>query len=392
MNRATAKAIWTPIKFLILAGLVLWVGYKDWDTGAELLDAQPLGIDFLPLWTAARALLDHGANVYDFQAITERQHWLVPLRFGLRPFVYPPSALPWFLPFGLLSFPTANLLWTLGGALACLAASILAPARRRYAAAAFVVLAPAFSLGLIVGQTTFLIATLLVLAVCRLETRPYLAGALLGLAATIKPTALVLAPLCLVAGRHYRALAGAMVAGAAVGLLAVAAFGLQAWFDWLAALPRFNDDVLARPGLLRNMLTPTSAALRLGLDGAPLLAVRIIAAAVAATLAALVFRRTGDWRPRLIVMAGGALLISPYSMTYESLLLAPAVAAILVASQRGTGVPGLVLYGALAAAGMTYTGPYGLAAVVILTGLGAAWLGARPAQDAFNSLRGTAAR
>lgn len=67
--------------------IVLIDGPRTW----VLLQIQPLGIDFLPLWTAGRMAWTAPGKVYDFAAVTQAQSWLLPHLRWLRPYAYPPA-------------------------------------------------------------------------------------------------------------------------------------------------------------------------------------------------------------------------------------------------------------------------------------------------------------
>lgn len=316
---------------------------------------QPLGFDFLPLWTGARDILAHHADLYDFAAVSARQAWLLGPETGVRPFVYPPSALLLLAPFGLLPFWAAYGLWTIttAGLFAAIIAR-LSPGPKSLAALLALVLSPC-AMVLVVGQTTFLIGAMAILGILLLKRRPLLAGVLLGLAAAIKPQLLVMAPLALLAGAHYRALIAAVVAGAAAGLLAILLFGPQLWLDWLAALPRFGALVRDNPSLLSGDITPSGLAGRIGLDGAALTAWRALFVLAGAALAILTFRRTEDPTLRLAAMLGGALLASPYAIFYEAALLAPvAIWRVLDGVRRANWLPSFC--GLLLLCGATFPG------------------------------------
>ncbi|MES2034207.1 MAG: glycosyltransferase 87 family protein, partial [Pseudomonadota bacterium] len=134
-----------------------------------VLAAQPLGIDFLPMWTGARAWLDGHREVYDFVAITERQAWALEAHHGLRPFVYPPSGLLLFLPFATLPFWWAYGLWT--GATGLLFAGVTAsvvPRHRLLTGVLALVLSPC-AMVVLIGQSTFLVGAMAALAVIWLK-------------------------------------------------------------------------------------------------------------------------------------------------------------------------------------------------------------------------------
>ncbi len=65
---------------------------------------QPLGVDLLPIWAGVHAAVERPADLYDFTAITHAQQWLLGAHSKIRPFIYPPSAVPVFLPFAVMDY------------------------------------------------------------------------------------------------------------------------------------------------------------------------------------------------------------------------------------------------------------------------------------------------
>ena len=331
------------------------------------LQRQPLGIDFLPVWTAARQAWTNAADLYDFAAISRLQGWVLHDRYGLRPFAYPPSALLFVAPFATMPFWVAYGLWVaLTGAFMLWATARLAPGRPWLAALVALLATPCFTM-MLVGQTTFLIAGLVAVAVPRLERRPILAGVLLAVAALIKPTTLILAPFALLSGGHWRALTWAFVAGLTGGLISIAVFGLQPWFDWLAALPRFQVLFETNDGLLRGTITPSGEAVALGIGGLGLLAVRLVCVLTAAALIWRVFKSVEDPGPRMAALLGAGLLAAPYAMHYDGGLLAPAVALAMARTLDDRdwlrGIAGILL---LTGTGIPHMGAFATIALVPL--------------------------
>ncbi len=320
---------------------------------------QPAGIDFAPLWTGVRAGLAEPARLYDFAHVSALQGW--PLGEGrLRPFAYPPTAALLLAPFAALPYATAYVAWTgVTGGL------FLAAAARARLPWWFVALPPAAFVAY-TGQVTFLVGGLMLLALA-LKDRAVLAGVLWGLAACVKPQLLVLAPVALLAERRWTTLAAAAATGLALAAASAGVFGPDAWRAWLAALPRFQALVFEDPALLADAITPHALLRRLGLPGAwAYLLVPAAAWAVWRT-----FRTEQDLARRLAVVAGGALLVTPYAMHYDLALLAPAVAAGLAGAFRTRGW----LVGALAC--VVYAVGFPLGPLTIVAGAGLAWTGSR---------------
>lgn len=285
-----------------------------------VLKQQPPGVDYSALWAGARTLADPG-RLYDFAYVTALQGWpLGPTE--LRPFVYPPSSLLVFAPLSAAPYWVSYALFTAASF------ALFAWAGRRLGAPWWIVVFPVVWLVAVCGQTTFLIGGLTAAALT-LPRRPIVAGLLLGAAAAIKPQLLVFIPLALVAEGRWRTLIAAGLAGAAAGLLSIALWGPGLWFEWLAALPRFQQVVMDSPGLLKHAITPYASLERLGLPGALAWAL----APFALWLVWRTFRDTEDVADRLIAVFGAAMIVSPYAMHYDAGLMAPAVAAYLARTQ-----------------------------------------------------------
>src|ERR1700759_2003739 len=83
-ERLKPRALWALAAVLaVLAASEAWA----------LINFQPLGVDYLPLWTAGRMAWTAPGHVYDFAAVTHAQNWLLPGLKWMRPYAYPPTAL-----------------------------------------------------------------------------------------------------------------------------------------------------------------------------------------------------------------------------------------------------------------------------------------------------------
>ncbi len=322
---------WKWLKVGILAAGIVVLTAIGWNDTAKLLAYQPLGIDFLPMWAAGHEVFTHPHRIYDFVRLTHfEQPELLHFPFrGLRPFVYPPAALLILAPFGQWPFQLANLVWTAVGLVAIVWAVSTRVKSPRVLAVLAMVLSPASLLVLVTGQVTFLIAAMGVTALLCLRTRPILAGMLFGLAGVIKPQAMVMLPVALVAIGAWRTMLVTAVTAVFVAIVSAFVFGLHAWIDWLSAVSRFGDWVMKTPGLVRGMITPTAMGMSMGLDPAALAVWRLGFAIGAIAIVWTVFRRTEDPARRLTALFGGALFITPYAMHYDAALLAPAAALML---------------------------------------------------------------
>jgi hypothetical protein len=289
---------------------------------------------------------------------------------GVRPFVYPPSALLAFLPFSALPFDLANLVWTGLGLVAILWTMFARLGSPRVLTLFALALTPASVLVLVTGQVTFFVAALSVAGLYGLKRRPALAGVLFGLAGALKPQALVLLPLALLATRNWRALA---TAGATVGaavLVSALLFGPRAWIEWIAAVPRFQHMVMQSKALERGMITPTALGHTLKLDPGGLDAWRLVFGLGAAVMVWMVFRRSADPARRVAALLGGGLFVTPYAMHYDAALLVPAAALMLThRTKPGAWILALVAGAVLCCAAIPLWGAAAVTAFTLWTAL-----------------------
>ena len=314
LSRPSLRLVVSAAALAVLA-LVVLTGWRDlW----HLSQVQAPGADYSCFWAGVKAALSRPEKLYDFAYVTGLQGWpLGPA--NLRPYIYPPSALFVFAPFALLPYWVGFALWVL------LTGALFAWAGVKAGAPWFLILAPPALLIFNCGQVTFLVGGLTIAAFA-LRDRSTLAGVLLGLAAVVKPQLVLLAPIALVAEGRWRTLVVMGITGLVVCAAAAAVFGLQPWFDWLGALPRFHQVIFNHPGLVADAITPYAFLQHRGLRGAWAYALAPVAAAVVW----FAFRKQVALPDRLIAFFGAGLMLTPYAMNYELALFAPAVAAYLM--------------------------------------------------------------
>ena len=317
------------------------------------LKTQPLFVDFLAMWTGGRMANIEPARLYNSWAVSQAQAWLLgPAAAHDRPFPYPPSALVVFGPLARLPFWTASAVWMtlIVGAFGWVALRPLP--RWRLSGAALVVLAPGVVWAAVSAQCAFLIGALAIGGVALLTRRPLLAGVLLGLAAVFKPTVLLMAPIALAAGGHWRALIGAGVGALALIVLSVVGYGVSPWMAWLNSASGYLARITSDAHYYTSIVAPSGLAAQLGLTGWASILWRSAFAAVGVAITVLVFHRTQQLAPRLTALFGGSILASPYAMNYETVLLVPGAVLALTTARGGRArVLTLAAYIALAVAG-----------------------------------------
>lgn len=282
---------------------------------------QPSGMDFIAFWAAGKLTISGDAlAAYDL-VIHRRVEEQAAIFLGQMPFAYPPPFLLLVAPTALLPYPVAALVW--------IAASVgaLAFVVRRFLPGQ-VALALAFPPVLIcgmIGQNGLIFAALAIAALGLLGARPFLAGLLLG-CLMMKPQLALLVPLALLAGREWRAIAGAATGAFALVLASLVILGLPAWEGFLTMSQNFGN-VAAQGHTGWNRLASVYAALRF-LD-VPETIAALAHLSVAALAAVSVWR---VWRdPRLVaargaVLAAATMLASPYLYMHDQVMLVVAIA------------------------------------------------------------------
>jgi hypothetical protein len=298
-----------------LMALAIWNDLQDL---LVLLRVQILGADYSCFWAGAKTALSKPHLLYDFIHNTDVQGWPLGPR-DIRPFIYPPSALFVFIPFALFPYHLGFALWVAATGALYLWATLKAGAPW------WVILSPCALLVIDCGQMPFIMGGL-VIGALMLKDRPILAGVLLGVAACLKPQFVLLAPLAFLAEGRIRTLLVCGLTGVMVCAASALIWGPDIWFDWLAALPRFKELVTTNRGLLATGATPYAWLTGSGYNGA--WAYLLILPAIAAVWFTFANEKT-ETPDRLIALFGAILLISPYAMNYEYVLLAPAVALYL---------------------------------------------------------------
>jgi alpha-1,2-mannosyltransferase len=327
--RVSNRALLIPAGVVLLLSAVLFGAYLSF-----LAHSGNTFNDFFVFWSAARELQQAPlAQVYDptaFQAFTQS---LMQTPLTPHPFVYPPFTAFLFMPFGLLPFRPALLLWD-GLSMGLYLFATWHAIRPRSALALTAVVAPASMINLVLGQNGLLTSGLALLGFSLLERRPIMAGVVLGLLA-IKPQLAALPLLILLfAGKPRTALA----AGATVAFLAAASlivFGADAWLAWLSSLGLFSNNVTDSVGHREFGITVYFALLSLGQS--PHVALAAQGVALLAVLWTVVRTVRHDWNEgALMAVLVAPFLAAPYAMMYD-LPVISSVCLLLVSAGRRDG-------------------------------------------------------
>ncbi len=305
-----------------------------------------IGRDFKVYWTASVLTLSGKVSaIFDFREFEAQQEKLLaPLRRPADatasasepgesftyPWLYPPHALFFVLPLGLLSYLWAYALWSLATLFIYLMA--VANGRRRDLQQLVLILAPATFVNLLLGQNGFLSAALLLGGLRLIDRRPVLAGVLLGLLC-FKPQLGLLIPVALAAARLWRPFLSAAATVAILILASILAFGVDSWANYFEFSTAYQAQALGLEDgeFLKLTVTPFMAGRVLGLGEVARYMIFAVFALGALAGVFVTFRKGGEREPQVIVLLAAVLLASPYGYVYDLPLL---MGAALWAFQR----------------------------------------------------------
>ena len=278
----------------------------------------PVAKDFPLHWTASYlALAGEPTTIYHNARFKEAEQALTGL--GGHPWPYPPTALLIDLPLSLLPYFLALAAWlavTMGLYLLVLYCIAPHPLTLLWSLAFFGTFENFYF-----GQNGFLSAAFIGGGLLLLDSSPFLGGALLGLL-SYKPHLAALIPLALLAGRRWRALAGAAVAAACLALVSLWAFPLEMWALFLHGIPHTMDRLYGQALWFYKMPT-VFAAVRLAGGGVPAAWFgQGLAMAAAVILVVWLWRVPASPAERAAGLIMGILLFSPHIWYYDLPLLA----------------------------------------------------------------------
>jgi alpha-1,2-mannosyltransferase len=312
--------------FLAVFCLVFYVGhlYRDWGPtlGRQSLFAPkidaPVALDFPLHWTASFLVLAGTPGVvYDLPRFSAVEKDLTS--FGPHPWPYPPSGLLVDLPLALAPYFISLLLWL------SVTLSLYILVLYRLAPHPLILLWSLAFFGTFenfyFGQNGFLSASLLGGGLLLLPTAPFSAGLLLGLL-SYKPHIVVLIPLAFVLGRHWQALWGALLSGAALALVSALVFGPDIWLLFVQSL-RTTMHHLHTKAVWFAKMPSIFAAVRLAGHG-PVAAWLFhgVGMAVAVAILASIWLRPAPPPDRALALVIAILLFSPHIWYYDLTLLA----------------------------------------------------------------------
>ena len=307
-------------------------------TAHGTVDAQgrPLGTDFASFYAAGTLVLDkHPLAPFDQTLLYAREQVLFGPVTPYYSWNYPPPFLLLVAALAHLPYLLALALWqsaSFAAYLVAVGAVIFATARTPGTVARdrlWLLLAaayPAVFINFGHGQNGLLTTALLGAGLAMLVERPILGGLLIGLLA-YKPQFGLLIPLVLAASGNWRAFVSAALTVLALALAATLAFGPEVWRTFLATTHFTRTVLLEHGGTGWYKIQSVFALTRMWGGGIDLAyAVQgAVTVAVAAVLAWL-WRGPAAFPLKAAALLIGSLLATPYSLDYDLMLLAPAIA------------------------------------------------------------------
>ena len=310
------------------------------------------GGDFISFWRAAQHL---AAGTSD--AIYDADAWRTIAERGggqLEWFVYPPFALFGLWPLRGLSYDQGVFWWSvlplpvyflLVGLLVRRSLAAMEPAEPpsraehwQLSVLAGVLCLPFLTANLFSGQTGAWLAVTVLGAVYFWPTKAVFAGLCIGLVA-VKPQMGLLLPFALAAEGRWRSFGVAAATVAALVLLSSAWLGVSVWSDYLAMTQLFSALIASGyDGIHQLELGPYVSLVGIGAPAGLAVAVQLACSGAAIAAITRVFRRrhAADDRQdlRFAMLALGMLVATPYSLSYDTPVLALVIVPIVVRAWR----------------------------------------------------------
>lgn len=281
-----------------------------------------VGGDFVDSYAASTAALQGDpASVYDVHRQHIQQAAVMGGKdFGVLVFSYPPTYLLIVLPLAMLPFVASWVVFetvTLAGYLAVLGRIAPIPLGLWLA-----VTFPGVIINFMCGQNGFLTTALIGGGLLLLSRWPLLAGFLFGLMA-YKPHLAILIPLALTIGREWRALIATAVSAILFAATSLAIFGPSTWHAFIGNLAITQRVVLDQGGINFSTLQSIFGAVRmLGGSVPAAYMAQAVVALFAASAVIWVWQSERPFALKAAALAAGCLMVSPYLLQYDLVLLA----------------------------------------------------------------------
>ena len=307
-------------------------------TAHGLNDAQgrPLGSDFSNIYAAGvEANAGHATDIYVPSKHLAAERAIFGVKTPFYGWHYPPFLLLLAAPLAKLPYLAALFIWQAVtfalylGAMALLLRNCRASLENSQWML-FAIAFPAVFANLLAGHNGFLTAALLAGALAFLDTKPLAAGLLFGLLA-YKPQFGLMIPLVLIVTGRWRVIGAAALSVLALSLLCTAFFGMDIWRSFSASEEFTRTVVLeeGRTGFYRILSMFAWVRMWGGSTGLAYAAQGMITLLCGVSLFRI-WRSDVAQSVKSASLCIAALLATPYSLDYDLMALAPAIALLAI--------------------------------------------------------------
>jgi hypothetical protein len=307
---------------LIFSGLYVYT-LVIWPEESKRADSTwHIGNDFILPYSAAVLALDGTPEkAFDYEVLHKKEKQVSKdPAIGLIPWAYPPFYQLMVMPLGGLDYINAYRVFVLL-TLALLAIIAWHIAPHRYTPL-LLLLFPAVVFCAAKGQNGILSAALIGAGLLLLKRRPIASGIAFGLMA-YKPHLALVIPFCLLAGRHYRALASTALTALATVLISVVALGKEPLIAFLLHLAPQAGIVFDQPtGLWQRMPTVMVMMLQMTHNQMYAWVAQSIVAGISLAAVVWIWRQSPGSRWKSLALVASIPLATPYFFDYDMVIFA----------------------------------------------------------------------
>jgi len=322
---------WICIVLMLLVSFAILVSAN----GNLAWDGKPIGTDFSNVY-AAGIMANEGraAQVWDWPTHFAVQDQVfgpdLDVYFGWH---YPPFFLMVASVLAVLPYLGALAVWQAFG-FALYFLTLKEMVSRYHGWLLPVVGFPAIFVNVTHGHNGFLTAALFGWAFMLIERRPWLSGILIGLL-SYKPQFGILIPIALLLGGYYRTFVGASVTVLFLCATVTAIYGFDIWPAFLQSLELTRGIILEQGATGWFKIQSIFSFVMLWTDSLALAySLQFILALGVLASVAIAFWFPNRMEDRASVIIIGSLLVTPYSLDYDLVALAPAIAFLAIRGLR----------------------------------------------------------
>lgn len=308
----------------VLFGYLSIFGYSlAIDSQSEIKNPAPIGIDFAVYYTAGSMVLNgQVGDIYDYGVFhTELEETLgreIPQLLG---WIYPPLFLLLIVPFALLPYSTALILWILITlSLAILVGRAILPTNKSLAL--LMCGFPGVLMNLRWGQNGFLNTALIGLGIHLIDSTPLLSGFMFGLL-TYKPQMAFFPLLLLFLTRKWKVLIWAASFSILNIIASAALFHTSTWINYLNAFFQSLSMQLVTMWVEISAVQPSiySFLNLLGVENNIIKTVLLVIGIITTVICVWVWQNTDRFTLKGTVIVLGILITMPYYMQYDLMIL-----------------------------------------------------------------------